>query len=134
MIRIFCDRCGANITNSGAFGRIVARIFETADLNSPSKPVLGENDDNIHFCSKCMEDIKNFINKPVPETDIPAKPNQDSANTSKPSRRKRIDYGKLIALQKAGWTYQQIADEMGMTPGSVGTALTHYRKSQIEEL
>ena len=52
----------------------------------------------------------------------PAKP------TKKPPAKRRVDYGKIMALKNAGWSNAKIADEMGMTQGAVATALSAYRK------
>lgn len=51
--------------------------------------------------------------------------------TTKPEGKKtrqKIDYGKIMALHNAGWDYKKIADEMGMTNGSVATAISTYKK------
>lgn len=42
--------------------------------------------------------------------------------------RKKIDYGKIMALHNAGWSNQKIADEMGMTYGAVATAISTHKK------
>lgn len=46
----------------------------------------------------------------------------------KPKKRKRIDYGKIMALRNAGWSNEKIADEMRMTKASVATAISTYKK------
>lgn len=42
--------------------------------------------------------------------------------------RKKIDYGKIMALHTAGWNNTKIADEMGMTYAAVATAISTYKK------
>jgi len=44
--------------------------------------------------------------------------------------RKRIDYGKIMALRNAGWSNKQIAEEMDMTPGNVAVAISTYKKKK----
>lgn len=59
----------------------------------------------------------------VTEGDSP----ESSGGTEKPaggraacsSKRKQVDTGKLLALRKAGWSMKKIADELGISEGSV---------------
>lgn len=51
----------------------------------------------------------------------------ESKPEEKPVRRK-IDYGKIMALHNAGWNNAKIADEMDMTKESVAVAICNYRK------
>ena len=46
----------------------------------------------------------------------------------KTSARRKLDWGKIEALAKAGWSADQIADEMGTTPGTIYTGLSKRRK------
>lgn len=41
-----------------------------------------------------------------------------------------LDHGKMVALRKAGWTYKQIADEMGCAANTISE---HLKKIQKEE-
>lgn len=47
-------------------------------------------------------------------------------------KRKKIDYGKIMALRNAGWNNEKIADEMHMTKASVATAISTYKKKCAE--
>lgn len=42
-------------------------------------------------------------------------------------KRNKVDYGKITALYKAGWSQKKIADEMGVTPTSISMALKRYK-------
>lgn len=53
--------------------------------------------------------------KPEPKTKSTAKPKVEP----KKSGPSGIDHGKLIALHKAGWSIEKIADEMGCTTTTV---------------
>lgn len=53
---------------------------------------------------------------------------KDGLKTEGKKTRKKIDYGKIMALHNAGWPNQKIADEMGMTYGAVATAISTYKK------
>lgn len=44
-------------------------------------------------------------------------------------RKKKVDTGKLLALRKAGWTIEKIADELSI---SVGTVCNYLKKLEEE--
>lgn len=52
---------------------------------------------------------------------------EESAASCEPSsgRKKKVDTGKLLALRKAGWTIEKIADELSI---SVGTVCNYLKK------
>lgn len=47
-------------------------------------------------------------------------------------QRKRIDYGKIMALKNAGWDNGKIADEMHMSKASVSQAVSKCKKMRME--
>ena len=59
-------------------------------------------------------------------TDAPEPPKE--AGGGKTSARKKLDWGKIEALDKAGWSAEQIADEMGATVGTIYVGLSKRRK------
>lgn len=72
--------------------------------------------DKVIFTPKGIEieidGKKDRIENPdLPADVIPAK--------EKKSKKKPLDDGKMLALRKAGWTYEKIADEMGCSPQTV---------------
>lgn len=63
--------------------------------------------------------------------DITQTPKKHTAQTPKQEvkrgrEKKEYDVPKMVALHKAGWSYQAIADEMGCSPG---TACTKVREA-----
>lgn len=46
-------------------------------------------------------------------------PQQASGHAGTGAKRKPVDTGKLLALRKAGWSMKKIADELGISEGSV---------------
>ena len=60
------------------------------------------------------------------DTDVPESPKE--AGGGKTSARKKLDWGKIEALDKAGWSAEQIADEMGATVGTIYVGLSKRRK------
>lgn len=63
------------------------------------------------------------------ETTQPMVAEQVPAEKPKKERKKRntVDYGKITALYKAGWSQKKIAEEMGVTPTSISMALKRYK-------
>ena len=63
----------------------------------------------------------------VPEkTQEEAKAGPKSAKTQDPKKqgaRKNLDMGKVRALRDAGWTFDKIADEMGVSPQTIANRL-----------
>lgn len=73
------------------------------------------------------------VNAPNDETHSDAQKvsQRESQELQKPKEkkiRKKIDYGKIMALRNAGWSNEEIADEMHMTKASVATAISTYKK------
>lgn len=139
MIKIICDRCGEELPHPLRAGYIMwgFRADGTGKLLQEN-PFKG-----LHFCAACMEEIRSFICEPKKEKPFEVEeeanvcPATDVTSTEEPEqqeqalekkRRRRIDYGKLMALRKAGWSHKDIADEMGMTKAAVATAICTYLK------
>lgn len=49
----------------------------------------------------------------------PPRPKQAPDQKAAGKKRKPLDDGKMLALRKAGWPYEKIADEMGCSPQTV---------------
>ena len=47
-------------------------------------------------------------------------------------RKRVVDYGKIIALYKAGWTQKKIGEEIGVSGTAISTALKRY-KDKMED-
>lgn len=126
MLRVICDRCGKDISDSGKIGYIVLNIRE-----SVGGPAVQENPmKGLHFCASCMGDIQEFAASPKQASKEAFK----EASRPKPSSRRKIDYPKIMALHDAGWSNSKIADEMGMTKTGVSRAIWYYKnKIQGEE-
>lgn len=81
-----------------------------------------------HICQICAERIREAL--PKPEATKEEEPKEE-----KP-KRKRIDQGKVLALAKAGWSAQKIADEMSCSVQGVYNALkteANALKKEVEE-
>lgn len=149
MIRILCDRCGSDISDSHKIGYIAWNFkeFVIGDL-------LQENVfENKHYCSDCMEQIHDFIShKAEPLTgsvgasepaddEIPSEDEKGEQRDNERAKtatklaetRKRVDHGKIRALKNAGWSNKKIADEMHMTPGAVANSLSTHKNLSGDE-
>lgn len=60
---------------------------------------------------------------------VPDEPAESSEPKPKAPPR-QLDHGKIIALYNAGWSYQQIADEMRCT---MQTVLNHVKKEEAKK-
>lgn len=69
--------------------------------------------DAIRIWEKLNEEIPGSTRKTDPPKEAPAK---DEKATGK---RKTLDDAKMLALRKAGWSYEKIADEMGCSAQTV---------------
>ena len=67
--------------------------------------------------------IWEYLNKEVDQD------KQDPVHVDPPKheKRRKLDDGKMLALRKAGWSYEKIADEMGC---STQTVINHIREKE----
>lgn len=65
------------------------------------------------------------LNEQIPEVKKEAKKEVQPKQEPKASKGKKLDTPKMVALRKAGWTYDKIADEMGC---STQTVINHIKK------
>ena len=141
MIKIICDRCGAEIEENENIGYVTINLRDGLHGNLLNDNPLEQN----HYCVECMDKIYKFVMaepvkdpapEPIPKTKTkPTVKPRDILSTSpepdKPKRRK-IDIGKIMALKNAGWSYQKIGEEMGMSANAVGNAIWAYKKKMTE--
>ena len=71
-----------------------------------------------------MLELLDLLDDEVAAVEEPA-PEPEPAPAPKPKKPagKKIDWGKAAALRKAGWTYDKIADELGVSDTIVRTYL-----------
>lgn len=92
MIKILCDRCGADITNRDAFGEITVKLHEYPDFDTPFKWISGEGEDE-HYCRECAEEIARFIHTP-PEKGVAAQEEPAEPPRTALQRQRRKSGGK----------------------------------------
>lgn len=99
---------------------------ETPEENLVRK-IFGDAVDNNETAVDNNEAAVDKVTDKVPDgTDPDPDPDPDPEPEKKP--RQFIDYGKIMALKKAGWTARQIGEEMHMTQQQVWQATYHAKK------
>ena len=128
MIQFVCDRCGSILPPGAKAG------YVCLDHQDPAIGDLeGKNPcDKMHFCADCMREIRDFVMNPPENVSEPPESVSEPVPPEKKEGRKRVDYGKIMALRDAGWDNARIADEMGMSKNAVATAISVYRKKLAE--
>ena len=79
---------------------------------------------------KIWEQLNAIADKPDqdPVQEDPKPKKEKPADAKKPGKpKKKLDDGKMLALRKAGWTYEKIADEMGC---STQTVINHIKDKE----
>ena len=117
MIQFVCDRCGSILPPGARAGYVcldhqAPAIGDLEGKNPCDKMHLSEQPENV------TEQPENVIEPGPPE--------------KKKEGRKRVDYGKIMALRDAGWDAAKIADEMQMTKAAVYTAISTFKKKHAE--
>lgn len=117
--KIICDRCGAEITSRPKLGYIALNYRDPKSGDLLDNNILEESD----FCETCMHEITEYIGQ---KPDLRTRPKAKTVVT-KPAP--KVDTGKIMALHKAGWSNQQIAEEMKISSQLVSSHL----KKMLEE-
>lgn len=123
MRKIFCDRCGKDITDEEKIGSAVFRWKDQEGHFIVSEAAVGYDSD---YCPACMELMTTVASKiQAVEKTKPKKKaaaaaaDQDTENEPKKpakkgwaAKKEQIDTGKIGALYRNHWTPEQIADDM----------------------
>ena len=71
------------------------------------------------------------LNEDIPEEKKPERPEKPvKKDAPKAGKKKPLDEGKLLALRKAGWSFEKIADELGC---ATQTIINRYKELTKEE-
>ena len=122
-------------------GRGLAQ-YTTAIVELSDGRVIVTAPDHIQFIHRRLGNIQAEPSVPVGADGVPDKETPSDAakaagkgdtrpqgtKEKEKKKRRRIDYGKIMALRNAGWSNEKIADEMRMTKASVATAVSTYKK------
>lgn len=131
---IVCDKCGKPVAGD-PFSVQISTAGKTQEGGMYAE--LGDKE----FCEKCAarvfailmgKDKEREKAKNIPkEAKDNSVPDSQKEGASKP--RKKLDKGKMIALKNAGWSNQQIAEELGTTEGCIATYISQIRKKQVKD-
>lgn len=73
--------------------------------------------------------IVRILDREVLVKDTVAAVKEPEKPKAEPEKKKRtVDYGKIVALHKAGWSQKKIADEMGVSQNAICTSLKRYKE------
>lgn len=76
---------------------------------------MDEATHGMHFCAACTDALLKFL---LPENKPPPKQKE------KPARRRRLDAGRVMALHNAGWSNEDIADDIRASRSRSGNVFT----------
>ncbi len=139
-VTISCDRCGKVI--EGYPVKIVSEYVdrETGDIwpdNEKVIPEWAEKTLDKEFCVDCVQKIvryalggmkenpdfkkavEDMVNDSVKKKDREEEADREADKKEKPAGRQKLDAGKIMALTKAGWNAQKIAEEMGVNAQAI---------------
>lgn len=69
------------------------------------------------------EEMLAFANTITAPKEEPKPAPKKAPDPKKQGAKKALDMGKVKALRKAGWTFDKIADEMGVSPQTIANRL-----------
>lgn len=112
-----CNRCKKEINDQGT--RIFRDIFDTA--TGEALGTAGPPEDDMHLCLPCTREIMEEILS------------TEGAQEGQPKKRRKLDAGKVMALHRAGWSNESIAQEMRATERQVYQCLRYQREKGLPE-
>ena len=128
MVKVICDKCGAEITKDPIRLNMTYVDVMTGDIEDP---IASKEQRERDYCELCAKAILNFAEKPEVlrfEYQADVKKKEKEHTTKEPEEdqskpKKKLDIGKIMALKNAGWSAADIAEELGTTPQSIYTYL-----------
>ena len=118
-----CDFCGEEITGEGT--RLVTVSFNNGSFTEP------DNTAEFHFCKKCNAALIVELDKTESASAKDKKPTSgDKKKSPEKSSGRRLDAGKVMALSKAGWSNEKIAEEMKVTEEQIYKCIYYQKNKQ----
>jgi len=122
-----CDICGTEIKAKETYSKL-----SIATIGSEDKALAYEVLKDIDICDECVRTgalharlkhgFKHTVSiEPAPEADKPRRGGRQKIP---------FDIGKALALRKAGWTLEKIADELRCSPQTVANNLNRVVKKE----
>ena len=117
MIKRYCDTCGAEVSRVEYFMKIT---------KSGPLEVIGIRE--FDLCEKCMQKIIKAAERHSWEAPNILEEIKGEDVPKRGGKKKDIDYGKIGALHRAGWTGRAIAADLGISEGHVSQILKKLRE------
>lgn len=116
-----CDRCGKELEARKSFHVETSVLLEHDSWDEPEYRRREGLDPDIRLCGDCIKDIEDFVR------DSKGFTRRSLGRYYKPQQDK-LDMGKVMALRtaKPPWSLAKIADEMGVSLGTIRTAIMRY--------
>lgn len=121
-ISYICNRCKKEIKTEGT--RIIPHLFNSATGEISGEVEVPDND--VHFCLDCTKEIVKEILRPPEDKGTPIR--AAPVKHTRLKKEQRLDAGKVMALHRAGWSDEKIADEMGSTERQVYQCIRYQKK------
>lgn len=124
----FCDKCGRQVTDT-----IFQIGFRTIDVLTGEQI---EEEFNAEFCLDCYKEVDDAVAVAVmshgkkPEVDTTANPDPtpEPKKRTAPNRAK-LDMPKVHALLDAGWSYDKIGVEFGVSGQTISNRLKEEKEA-----
>ena len=130
MVKVICDKCGAEITKDPIRLNMTYVDVMTGDIEDP---ITSKEQRERDYCELCAKAVLNFAEKKAivvveHPTIKPKKTEVKETEEDQSKPKKKLDIGKIMALKKAGWSAADIAEELGTTAQSIYSAVHTYKK------
>ncbi len=136
---IVCDKCGKPVVGDPFSVQITAGEAQKDSLYAEpdgKKDSMYAELGGREFCEKCAGRVFAMLMGKDKKTEKAREANGDSATASQKKetskRQKKLDKGKMMALKNAGWSNQQIAEELGTTEACIATYISQIRRKQVQ--
>lgn len=137
MVKVICDKCGAEITKDPIRLNMTYVDVMTENIEGP---ITSREQEKREYCENCAKAILRFAEKPeVLRFEYKATEKNEALEKEEPEKqdnqgkRTKIDIGKVMALKNTGWSAAKIADEMGTTAQKIYSAV-HYHKKKMQDI
>lgn len=139
-VQILCDRCGKQISGLPIHLIPVYAVDVHGKKDEQDMPPQIKKQQGRDYCEECIVKILDFCNflpmekSKNAEAAVSPKADKTTKKSEKAHVKKiRLDMGKVMALKRAGWSNEQIADEFGTTPGTIATSICRWKKKEAAE-
>ena len=116
-ITYFCDRCGKEVTAG-----LVRLGYITIDMTT------GDPED-YEFGAELCVDCFDLVDKAT----MAAIKSKEPPKVKKTTAKRDIDMPKVLALRKAGWTFEKIGIEFGVTDQTIINRIRAWEAEQGKE-